>query len=92
MDLARSGLSQVLRLSGAPLFSRVYRWTRQSPQYETGHRERVTAIDRQLAGLPGVFLTGSGFRAIGIPDCIADGRKTAGQVAAFLDPSSGPGQ
>jgi protoporphyrinogen oxidase len=30
-----------------------------------------------------VFITGSGFRAIGIPDCIADGRETAARAAAF---------
>jgi protoporphyrinogen oxidase len=31
-----------------------------------------------------MFVTGSGFRAIGIPDCIADGRDTATRVATFL--------
>jgi protoporphyrinogen oxidase len=37
-----------------------------------------------VAALPGVFLTGSGFRAIGIPDCIADGRAMAARAAGFL--------
>jgi protoporphyrinogen oxidase len=31
-----------------------------------------------------VFVTGSGFRAIGIPDCIADGREVAAKAAAFV--------
>jgi protoporphyrinogen oxidase len=31
-----------------------------------------------------LFLTGSGFRGVGIPDCVADARKTAAQVAAWL--------
>jgi protoporphyrinogen oxidase len=31
-----------------------------------------------------VFLAGSGFRAIGIPDCVADGRETAALAAAFV--------
>jgi protoporphyrinogen oxidase len=31
-----------------------------------------------------MFVTGSGFRAIGIPDCIADGREIAVKAAAFL--------
>ena len=59
------------------MITRLFRWTRQSPQYEVGHLQRVAAIDDHLAALPGVFLTGSGFRAIGIPDCIADARATA---------------
>ena len=37
-----------------------------------------------LARIPGLFVTGSGFRAIGIPDCIADGRATAQRAAAFV--------
>ena len=36
-----------------------------------GARGRARAAPRRC---PGLFLAGSGFRAIGIPDCIADGR------------------
>jgi oxygen-dependent protoporphyrinogen oxidase len=64
--------------------SRIFRWTRNSPQYEVGHLARVAAIDQRVSSIPGVFLAGSGFRAIGIPDCIADGRDTAARAAAFL--------
>jgi oxygen-dependent protoporphyrinogen oxidase len=45
----------------------------------------VAAIDRRIAALPGLFVAGSGFRAIGIPDCIADARATAGRVADYLE-------
>ena len=36
---------------GIPLFSRLSRWTRQSPQYEVGHLQRVAAIESHLARL-----------------------------------------
>ena len=36
------------------------------------------------SSVPGLFLAGSGFRAIGIPDSIADGRETAASAAAFI--------
>jgi len=77
-------LTTLMGISGEPIFARLFRWTRQSPQYEVGHQQRVAAIDQHVASLPGVFVTGSGFRAIGIPDCIADGRETAGKAAAFV--------
>jgi len=86
IDTARTELGDVLGISGAPVLTRLFRWTRQSPQYEVGHLQRVAAIEGQLASVPGVFLTGSGFRAIGIPDCVADGRATAARAAAFLGP------
>jgi oxygen-dependent protoporphyrinogen oxidase len=77
-------LQQLLEISGAPLFTRLFRWTKQSPQYEVGHLQRVATIEQELTSIPGMFVTGSGFRAIGIPDCVADGRETAGRVASFL--------
>lgn len=84
IDLAREALSEVMSISGEPIFSRIYRWTQQSPQYEVGHLERLAAIEAHLARFPGLFVTGSGFRSIGIPDCIADGRETAARAAAFV--------
>jgi oxygen-dependent protoporphyrinogen oxidase len=84
IETARTELGELLGISGVPMITRLFRWTRQSPQYEVGHLQRVAAIDDQLASVPGVFLTGSGFRAIGIPDCIADARATASRVAAYV--------
>ena len=81
-------LTQIMGITGDPLFARLFRWTKQSPQYEVGHLQRVATIERHLASIPGMFVTGSGFRAIGIPDCIADGRETAARTAAFLRPRS----
>ena len=84
INLTFEELRDLMGISGEPLFTRLFRWTRQSPQYEVGHLQRVAMIERQLASIPGMFVTGSGFRAIGIPDCIADGRETATRAAAFL--------
>ena len=84
IDTARGELSDLLGTSGSPLFSRFYRWTRQSPQYEVGHLHRVVNIERRLNALPGLFVTGSGFKAIGIPDCISDGRATAARAADYV--------
>jgi len=84
LDAAQKELAELLGISGAPLFTRLYRWTRQSPQYEVGHLQRVADIERRLTALPGLFITGSGFRAIGIPDCISDGRATAIRAADYV--------
>ena len=84
-DTAGDELADLLRIAGEPVFEpRVYRWTRQSPQYEVGHLDRVAAIERRLSGVPGLFVAGSGFRAIGIPDCVQDGRTQAARAAEFI--------
>lgn len=82
---ARRELAALLGISGEPLFARLSRWTRQSPQYEVGHHQRLAAIDARLAAHPGLYLTGSGFRAIGIPDCVADGREAGALAASFVE-------
>ena len=87
LQLTSKALRPLLRIAGEPLFSRVYRWERASAQHEVGHLDRMAAIDRALVRHPGLFVTGSGFRGVGIPDCVADGRATARAVAAFLGSS-----
>jgi oxygen-dependent protoporphyrinogen oxidase len=79
-----AAIRPVLGIAGNPLLTRVYRFDRASAQHEVGHLDRMIAIDRRLGAHPGLFLTGSGFRGVGIPDCIADARKTAVRVADWL--------
>lgn len=82
--LAHDALASTLNIEGEPVLTLLSRFPRQSPQYEVGHLSRVASIQERLSAVPGLFLAGSGFRAIGIPDCIADGRETAGRAAAFV--------
>ena len=79
-----AALRPLIGIEGDPLFNRVYRWERGNAQHEVGHLDRMAAIERALARHPGLFVTGSGFRGVGIPDCVADGRKTGAAAAAWL--------
>jgi len=82
--LARRELGPLLGLGGSPVLERVYRWPRGTPQMEVGHLARMVRLDAILAGLPGVFLTGSGLRGTGLPDTIADAQRAAAAAAAFV--------
>ena len=75
----------ILGIRGNALLTRVYRFDRASAQHEVGHLERVSAIDRLLSAHSGLFLTGSGFRGVGIPDCVADARVTAVKAAEWVE-------
>ncbi len=87
---AIAALTPLLGIGGTPLLTRVYRWERSTAQHEVGHAARLDAIERILATRPGLFVTGSGFRGVGIPDCVADGRATGRQVAEWLAKSQTP--
>jgi oxygen-dependent protoporphyrinogen oxidase len=58
----------------------VTRWTDAFPQYAVGHVERVRSIEEATAHLPGLALAGAAFHGVGIPACIASGRRAAGAV------------
>ena len=75
--IALRELSAILSITGPPELTRVARWPRAGAQHEVGHHARLRRLDGHLARLPGLFVTGSGFRTIGVPDCIADGRAVA---------------
>lgn len=82
-----NALTPLLGLSGAPLFSRVYRFVRANAQHNVGHGATMSAVERALDRHQGLFITGSGFRGVGIPDVVADARATARQVKTWLDES-----
>jgi oxygen-dependent protoporphyrinogen oxidase len=84
LQASLAALRPLLGIEGEPLLNRVYRWTRGNAQHEVGHLDRMAAIDRVLTRHPGLFITGSGFRGVGIPDCVADARRTASRTAAWL--------
>jgi protoporphyrinogen/coproporphyrinogen III oxidase len=81
---AEADMGALLGVTGRPLVARLHRWTRANAQHEVGHLDLVASMERRLADRPGLYLTGSGFRGVGVPDCVADARATGGQVAEWI--------
>jgi len=84
VETAVRDVAHVLAITGEPTLARVHRWTRAGAQHIVGHRARLERVDQRLAMMPGVFVAGSGFRAIGIPDCVADGRAAAAAASDYV--------
>jgi oxygen-dependent protoporphyrinogen oxidase len=81
--IVRRDLGAVLDITAPPTLSRVSRWRRAGAQHLVGHLDRVAEIERRLAPR-GIFVAGSGFRATGIPDCVADGRRVALEALSHI--------
>lgn len=84
LDLVCADLARVLGITAAPVLTRVYRWPHAGAQHTVGHVGRVAEIERRLTAHGGLFVAGSGFRSVGIPDCVADARRVAAEAAAYL--------
>ncbi len=79
--LVREELRAIMGITAAPTVARVYRWPRGNPQYDVGHLDRMDEIEALCP--PGLYLTGSAYRGVGIPDCVKQGQATAQQVIAY---------
>ncbi len=74
-------LNKIMGISTNPDFTIVTRWKEAMPQYTVGHKERLEKLNRELAEkLPGVFVAGSSFEGLGIPDCIEQAEKAVERV------------
>jgi oxygen-dependent protoporphyrinogen oxidase len=84
LSAARRDIEEILGIRGEPILTRIYRWERSMPQYTLGHEERLARIEQGLSKLPGLFLSGSAYRGIGISDCIHEAALTAQQCLEFI--------
>jgi oxygen-dependent protoporphyrinogen oxidase len=77
---ARADVEATLRVSGAPLFSRVSRNAGTMPRYTVGHLGRVAAVEAAAAAWPAIALAGASYHGVGLPDCVTQGMAAADRV------------
>jgi protoporphyrinogen/coproporphyrinogen III oxidase len=75
--VSQSELERFLGPMGTPLFSRVYRYSRGTPQPEVGHFAWLRRVRALTAELSGISMIGPGYDGVGIPDCIRAARVLA---------------
>lgn len=83
--MVRQELREIMGIYEEPLFCKVFKNYKANVQYHVHHQERVAEIDRELVDLPGLYLAGSAFKGIGIPDCVLNGTQTAEAALDYLD-------
>jgi protoporphyrinogen/coproporphyrinogen III oxidase len=82
--VATGDVSATLGITAPPMLVRVFRAPDAGAQHIVGHRARTAELAGRLTRFPGLFVAGSGFEAIGIPDCVAHGRRTAAAAADYV--------
>jgi protoporphyrinogen/coproporphyrinogen III oxidase len=78
-------LNKTMSITEKPDFSIVTRWKDAMPQYTVGHKQRIEQLKQGVKEqLPGIFLAGSSFEGLGLPDCIDQGEEAVEQVLEYL--------
>lgn len=74
-------LELTMGLQSDPIEIRVSRWMHGFPQYDVGHLDRMAELEAAVrADLPEVVICGAAHRGLGVPACIAQGRRAAHEL------------
>lgn len=87
VEMVRGELADLLNITAVPLDYRIARWPRSYPQADVGHLDLVAAIEQALPHP--FYVTGSSYRGLAVPDCIAQARETARRVWEVVGVESG---
>jgi len=88
--IAREQVLDLLGIDRAPVFTRVFRFDKKSPQPTVGHLTRVARLQERVARHPGLHVAGNGLGGTGIPDSIKQGEDLAAQIGGGLRPAVYP--
>jgi protoporphyrinogen/coproporphyrinogen III oxidase len=83
-----SELGQMLGDFAPPQEAVVSRFAESFPQYLVGHNGWVASVDKRVGSHRGLALAGSSYQGIGVPACIASGRRAAKIVLEELELAS----
>jgi protoporphyrinogen/coproporphyrinogen III oxidase len=81
-NLVKQDLKEIMGITEEPVFCNVVHNRKSNVQYEVNHSQRIDTIMQELQ--EGLFLAGSAYRGIGIPDCIQSGTKSAESAIGLL--------
>ncbi len=82
--LVRQDFKEIMGIEEEPVFCKVFHNRKSNVQYHVNHSRHIDSIMKDLKNFPGLFLAGSAYRGIGIPDCIQNGTESAESATQFL--------
>ncbi|MBB4833285.1 oxygen-dependent protoporphyrinogen oxidase [Staphylococcus hominis] len=81
VNIARRDLSKMMTFKGDPDFTIVNRLPKSMPQYHIGHMTQIRNIQNHVKRqYNGLRITGAPFEAVGLPDCIQQGKNAVKEL------------
>ncbi|MBO1205293.1 MULTISPECIES: protoporphyrinogen oxidase [Staphylococcus] len=81
VNIVKKDLSQMMTFKGSPDFSIVNRLPKSMPQFHIGHIEQIKSIQSHIRNnYPRLRITGASFEAVGLPDCIQQGKDAVEEI------------
>ncbi|EHJ07778.1 protoporphyrinogen oxidase [Staphylococcus simiae] len=81
VSIVRRDLSKMMTFKGDPDFTIVNRLPKSMPQYHVGHIQQIRQIQQHIRNTyPRLRVTGASFEAVGLPDCIKQGKEAVEEL------------
>ena len=80
-------ISQLLNISGDPIFSHHHYWPATIPQYTVGYDKYLSAIEQVEDTHSGLFISGNFRGGVSVPDCISSGITIAQSIIKQIEGS-----
>ncbi|MED4284245.1 protoporphyrinogen oxidase [Priestia megaterium] len=78
-------LKKLITISAEPEFYAVTRWKQSMPQYTVGHHDMLDTMNEQLEKeLAGLYVAGSSYEGLGIPECVEQGEDVAKKAVKYV--------
>jgi len=82
-------LQQIMGITAAPEFVKIFRHRHAIPQYTRGHAQRLLELEDSLQNSPDLILTGNAFHGVGLNDCVHAANQAAAKVIDRLEQRGG---
>ncbi|WP_127530378.1 protoporphyrinogen oxidase [Paenibacillus kobensis] len=82
LTVAVQDVKDAMGIDAAPIYYDVTKWNDTMPNYHIRHPQIVASLESKMEQLfPNVLLAGCSYYGVGIPDCVANGERTARRIA-----------
>lgn len=80
IEMTLKDLRDILAIEEKPDFLRIVQQPRAIPQYTLGHQDQISAIEKGLQEIPGLYLAGNYINGVSVGHCIGEATKLAKKI------------
>jgi len=80
ISTVKDELKKILNINSDPQFTHLKRYPNSMPQYNVGHSEILSKINKLVSKYSDLELAGNSYEGVGIPDCIRSGEIAAENI------------
>ncbi|NIX14715.1 MAG: protoporphyrinogen oxidase [Candidatus Dadabacteria bacterium] len=84
IDTVKEELKTILHINSEPQLAHLKRYPNSMPQYNVGHSEILSNLEKLKSNHPSLQLAGNSYEGVGIPDCIRSGEIAAENIIKQL--------